>query len=235
LTTTEHDEVTGDPLHHLGEEVFSQRCSHHELFTQLTAAPINMDDVGSNAEFAELGTLLCLFEDKQYQARSKDGFILVKCILDCVDSIIQEVLGFILLSETVELAELSDMGIESAKELSLMALDLGLGNSLTQSECSRSLGDIALRLSVQAQVTLFVLPYRVHPIIEHLEDLSIFVLQEDQAPLIILRDNALVEILRNLLQETLVNRECLALNKGSAKFRKWRGESAGIPQSRFHQ
>jgi hypothetical protein len=30
----------------------------------LTAAPINMDDVGSNAEFAELGTLLCLFEDK---------------------------------------------------------------------------------------------------------------------------------------------------------------------------
>jgi hypothetical protein len=32
-----------------------------------------------------------------------------------------------------------------------------------------------------------------------------------------------------------VNRECLALNGGSAKFGKWRGESAGIPQSRFHR
>ena len=181
MTTTEHDEVTGDPLHHLGEEVFNQRCSHHELFTQVTAASINMDDVGSNAEFAELGTLLCLFEDKIYQGRSKDGSILVKGILDCVHSIIQEVLGFVPLSETVELAELSDMGIESAKKFSLMALHLGFGNSLTQPECSRSLGDIALRLSAQAQVTLFVGPYRVQPIIEHLEDLSILVLQEDHA------------------------------------------------------
>lgn len=194
-----------------------------------------MDDVGSNAEFAELGTLLCLFEDKIYQARSKDGSILVKGILDCVDSIIQDVLGFIPLSETVELAELSDMGIESAKKFSLMALHLGFGNSLTQPECSRSLGDIALRLSAQAQVTLFVGPYRVQPIIEHLEDLSILVLQEDHALLTFLRGNALVEIVRNLLQETLVNRECLVLNGGSAKFKKWRGESAGIPRSRFHQ
>jgi hypothetical protein len=32
-----------------------------------------------------------------------------------------------------------------------------------------------------------------------------------------------------------VNRECLVLNGGSAKFKKWIGESAGIPRSRFHQ
>jgi len=104
-----------------------------------------VDDVGSNAELAQLGTSSCVLEDGYEQARSEDVSVFVEGILNYVNGVVQQVLDIIFLSEVVERAELPDMGIESATEFDPKTLDLGLGSRFVQCERGGSLGNITLK------------------------------------------------------------------------------------------
>jgi hypothetical protein len=184
---------------------------------KLLAAPIEVHNIGSDAELTKLGSLLCLPKDKFNQGRAEDSAILVKRILDLVDSVVHEKLDVVNLTKAEELAELVDMGVEALFKIGLKALTLILRDRTTQIEGGRSLANIALNRLATPLHLLGTRSYRIEPIIEHLEDLRVVIVQQDQALLTILRSDHLVKIFGNPLQETLVNREDLALKTLSAK------------------
>lgn len=74
LSATEHDEVAGDPLERLRQEVIREQCNLHKFFAKLLAATVNVDNIGRNAQLTELGTLLGALEYPNHQARTKKRF-----------------------------------------------------------------------------------------------------------------------------------------------------------------
>ena len=164
VTTTKHNEVSRNPSHHFLKETFGHNRRHDKFSPQLITTSVSVDDVGSNAELAELGTSSCVLEDGYEQTRSENSSVFVEGILNYVNGVVQQVLDIIFLSEVVERAELPDMGIESATQFDFKTLDLCLRSRFVQCERGGSLRNIALKNISLGHATTWrgALPYRAN-------------------------------------------------------------------------
>lgn len=124
LTTTEHDEVAGDPSQHMREV----RRAHHrrirDLSSKSCASSVEMYDIRANTEITELGSRLGLREDKGVQGWSEHSSILMKAVLNCIDRLVHKSFIVVLLCEAVEFDNRENMIVEAHAKVRFEDLNL---------------------------------------------------------------------------------------------------------------
>lgn len=102
-----------NPVHHIGKEVIHRYRGHREFLAQLGTATVDVEDIRSDTDLSKLRSLLSRIEDANEKTRVKDNSILKECILNLIDGVVHQVIGFKVLGENVQLDQLFDVCIEA--------------------------------------------------------------------------------------------------------------------------